>query len=444
MSASRAENALAGWKDWWPHPAPRGAIEGYASRVGLRTGDPLELHVSTSPPARYQIEIARLGWYSGDGARRVATLPSATGIARHAPIADPLTGQVRAEWPATDRLAIDLDWATGQYVAILRLMTGPDSGSAALVPFVVLAPPGASSDLLIQMPTNTAQAYNHWGGKSLYTSNSDDGLAAVKASFDRPVPQWDEANPNSLSPFVWDLQLIRFLEREAYDVGYTTDWNTHDEPWTLLLHRVVLTSGHDAYWTREMRDAFERARDQGVHLVFMGANTAYWQTRYEDAGRTMVQYRDSPDPEPDPLWRTTRFRDLDPPRPEADLLGVQYEGGIASSREPPRDYEVLAEAAADPWIRAAGLKPGDRLAGIVGYEWDTAVDADVKERRLLLGHRSGVADAHAVRHRASSGAAVLSTGSVMFSWGLDDWGSGRADERAQGFLRAALDEMLER
>ena len=58
-------------------------------------------------------------------------------------------------------------------------------------------------------------------------------MPAVKVSFDRPIPPWHDANLNARWPFIWDIQLIRFLEREGYDVAYTTDLDTHREPWEI-------------------------------------------------------------------------------------------------------------------------------------------------------------------------------------------------------------------
>ena len=93
-------------------------------------------------------------------------------------------------------------------------------------------------------------------------------------------------------------------------------------------YRLFLSIGHDEYWTKEMRDGFEAARDAGVNLANMGANTAYWQVRYEDDRRTIVGYKSAADPNPDPALKTMLFRALTPPRYECALLGVQHQGGL--------------------------------------------------------------------------------------------------------------------
>ena len=245
-------------------------------------------------------------------------------------------GETVAGWPVTDELRIPADAVSGYYVANLVLTSGSYRGEASTVFFVVRPSPGNHSAILVQVPVNTWQAYNEWGGKSLYGFNSTDLAAANRVSFDRPVA------PAGQWPIVWEVPLIRFLEREGYDVSYQTDLDTHVSPGSLLDHRLVMISGHDEYWTKEMRDAFEAARDAGTNLAFMGANAGYWQVRYEDGGRTIVGYKSNADPIADPALRTILFRDLG--RPECQLEGVMHQGGL-----PARDAAV----ALDRWGQSA-------------------------------------------------------------------------------------------
>jgi SAM-dependent methyltransferase len=452
-SPSVRENELTGDEDWWGRPhAPAGALEAYASWPSAEPGGRLELHVSTDPPARYRISIHRLGWYGGAGGRTVARHPETgdlQGLARPGPEVERGPSLPSCRWPVTDSIAIGRDWASGQYVAQLVLTEGEWDDHVSYVPFVVRAPLDRRADVLVQMPVTTAQAYNHWGGKSLYPSNSSDEEAAVRVSFDRPIPTWHEANLNARWPFVWDLQLLRFLEREGYDVAYTTDLDTHREPWGLLGHPLVMTSGHDEYWSAEMRDGWEAARESGASLACMGANTCFWQTRFEEEGRTMVMYRRAEhDPEPDPARKSIRFRDLLPPRPERELWGVQYEEGLDYPGAPPRHYELAEECLGDPWLAGTGFEGPARLRGLVGYEWDALTldpepDAVVDEPTVFLHHEGEPSNADAVRHRTPAGGIVFAAGSLQFSWGLDDWGNkGRADERLQRLMKNGLDEMI--
>jgi hypothetical protein len=450
MNAANAitrENSHEGAKDWWGKHAPPDLIEGYATQCSARPGDVLELHVSTRPAARYRIDVYRLGWYGGRGARMLAQHPSAgdlQGLPRETP--DPLPGpHIDApNWPVTDAIAIGDDWTTGVYIARLILTTGKHAGFDAMVPFVVRPALDAMADVLVQQPVTTAQAYNNWGGKSMYTSNSTDNEAAVKVSLDRPHPAWRAANLNARWPFVWDYQLLRYLEREGFDVAYTTDVDTHREPWSLVGHRLLITSGHDEYWTKEMRDAFDAAMATGTSLACMGANTGYWQIRFEDAERTMVEYRwRKVDPEPDRALKTEMFRNLDPRRPECLLWGVQYQEGLARSANPPRDYQLVPTCLEHPWMQGTGFEHPATLKGLVGYEWDAIQKGlEPPDATVFFHYDHQPSNADAVAHRAASGSLVFAAGSLQFSWGLDDWGHpGHVDERLQRFMRKALAEM---
>ena len=443
------ENARLGDGAWWGRHAPPRAIEGYASGCSVRPGGRVELHVSTNPARRYRITVHRLGWYGGAGGRTVATSPGPNadvqGLAREpAPVhAGPQIAS--AQWPVTDVIAVADDWTTGVYVARLTLTTGEHASSSAYVPFVVCPPYGTVADVLVQQPVTTAQAYNNTGGKSLYTSNSSDAIAAVKVTFDRPFPAWSEANLNARWPFVWDYQLLRFLEREGYDVAYTTDVDTHREPWELEGHRLVITSGHDEYWTREMRDAFDRALAEGANLACMGANTGYWQIRFQDGERTMVEFRQhAADPEADLTLKTVRFRDLSDPRPECLLFGVQYQDGLTGASEPPRDYELAASSIDHPWLLDTGFAHPATLPGLVGYEWDAIQPGLEPGDATVFFHYEcpELSPADAIVRRTEAGGLVFAAGSLQFAWGLDDWGhEGHADERLQRFMRNALADL---
>ncbi len=356
----KAENALSGTTAWQPHyqglsSANQHALEGYASRVSVLPGEAIDLHVSTNPVARYRVEVYRLGWYGGAGGRLIGCLPSCSGDKQGTSLAVPSldgNGFVDAGWPVTDSFTVPASAVSGYYVAHLVLTSGSLAGSSHKIPVIVREPASQHSKVLVIAPVNTWQAYNPWGGKSLYTHSSTGGVAAVKVSFNRPYSP-------VLTFLEYDFDLVRWLEREGYDVSYTTDVDVHYDPGSLSGHTLVMTAGHDEYWTREMRDSLDAARGAGVNLAFMGANTGYWQIRYEDAGRTVVEYRSaSADPFPDPAGKTVRFRDLATPRPECELLGVQYESGQEASGDAPRSTRWSGRP-----CRIRGLRgPGSRVA----------------------------------------------------------------------------------
>lgn len=424
----QAENALPGDSHWTAalQDPPSGTphIEGYADATSVRPGGTIGFHVSTNPVARYRIEISRLGWYGGAGGRRLVCLVGSQLDAScsvdhlgaqqpRAPAPDPATGELRAGWSTTDELDVPATWISGYYIAVFVLTSGPDAGQTGFTPFIVQAPLGDHSAILVQVPTNTWEAYNWWGGQDFYSNPR-----AVKISFDRPFAH--------RLLFNWEYPLVRFLERGGWDVSYAADDDVDSHPSILLDHQLDMTAGHDEYWTKAMRDGWEAARAAGVNLAFMGANNGYWQVRYEDGGRTLVGYKTSPDPDPDQAETTTEFRLLARPRPECELMGVEYQG-TTLLRGQYLDYTAASAISSDSWFARSGLSPGTVLPGLVGYETDAVTPGcHLPPVTPLLSSPPGsspgdLAQSDAVRYTACSGAEVFSSGSLQFSWGLDSW-----------------------
>jgi N,N-dimethylformamidase beta subunit-like protein len=440
------ENRQKGTRAWsLIQTASNGEIVGYASEVSVLPGQAVHFHVSTTPAGRYQILIYRLGWYGGAGARRVACLPACTrtkqGQARTVPTPDPTTGLVRATWPVTDTYRFPRKAVSGYYLAKLTLRNPGNPGKVSYVPVILRALPSRRSKILVQVPVNTWQAYNAWGGKSLYAFNSTNQIAATHVSFDRPY------DPQLYVPIVWEIGLMRFLEQNGYDVSYTTDVDTDLKPREFLRHRLVIASGHGEYWTKAQRDAFEAARDRGINLAFLGADIGDWQIRYEDTRRTIVEYRNAAlDPEPDPALKTVRFRNLTPPRPECELLGIGF-GGSAAETDRPRAYSINRAALKDRWFKGTGFKASSKLRDAVGYEWDSIQPGCNTPKLKVFFEYQGLdkygaaTTAEAVRYVAPSGARVFSSGSLQWVWALDRSYGHRAagpNPRLRRFMKNAL------
>ena len=308
----------------------------------MAPGESISFAVSTEPGARYRIAIARLGWYDGLGGRLHACLPDPecttdeAGVQQPTPPAPDSSGEVAAGWHATDTITIPDDWVSGYYVANLVLTSGDHASDSVWIPFVVREPATQPSEILVQAPVNTWQAYNRWGGKSLYKGDATtDGSRAVRVSFDRPYDYGTLVTDQAATFAHYELPLVRFLERQGQDVSYVTDVDVARDPSLLFAHRLAMTAGHDEYWSKTMRDGFEAARAVGTNLAFMAANSAYWQVRYEDSYQTMVAYKAAAsDPVTDPAEKTVRFRDLARPRPECELLGVEHKLAFSSLGDP--------------------------------------------------------------------------------------------------------------
>jgi len=451
QNAIVGENALAGTTSW--QRSLFDGVELYGTSLTAAPGDAIELHVSTA--YRYRVVVYRLGWYAGAGARQVACVPSCGGDeqGRIQTGADPPTVQpARANWPVTDVLKTDPHWTSGYYLVEAVVTSGPDAGRAGTTYFILHAAPTAlASQILVQVPVNTWEAYNSWGGRSLYNFGSAGLGRAYRVSFERPFDH------QAGTPLWWEIQLVRFLEREGYDVSYQTDLDTSRDPTTLLQHRLVMVAGHDEYWTMEMRNGFEHALASGTNLAFMGSNDAYWNIRYEDGGQTIFTYKSMYDPNPDPTQKTAMFREIG--RPECLLIGVQH--ADIRALDHPLDYTVTSAGAADPWLQGTGFKAGDRILGVVGREHDTLTGFPgcVHPGEVTLFHYDGAGvdlNGDAVRYTAPSGARVFASGAQEFSWALDSWRSNDmlapsvpvasdrsapADPRVQQFMRNALDDL---
>ena len=446
MNPIATENARTGTRDWrLERPATAREIEGYACATSVNRGDAIRLFVNTAAPS-FTLEVFRIGWYQGLGARRVFGPIDVPGTVQVMPAMDAATGLVDCAWVDPFELATaDAQaWTSGVYLARL---SASDSGAQSYILFVV-RDDERRADLLVQLSVTTYQAYNAWGGKSLYHWGSSDGQRAAKVSFNRPYAA-NAQNPAAafgmgagellcnLQPHAqsypvsnagWDINLLRWLEREGYDLAYCTNLDTHARPGLLLRHMAWLSIGHDEYWSREMRDNVEAARDAGVHLGFFSANSAYWQVRFEasagsgTAERIMVCHKKAKhDPIEDKSRATDKWRSAALDRPEEQLIGVMYAGD-------PVDADIVVEAA-QHWVFAGtGLARGDTLPGLLGYEVDCAQGRGPAKLEILaaspwttLNDAAHHGVAHMSLYTAPSGAVVFATGSIQWAWGLDDF-----------------------
>jgi len=263
----------------------------------------------------------------------------------------------------------------------------------------------------------------------------------------------------------WDYNLVRWLEKEGYDVTYITNIDAHAHPHTLQGHRVFLSSGHDEYWSWQMRSHVQKALENGTNLVFLGANAIYWQVRFESSptngelNRIIVIYKNR---EADPLsgdgdpsndyLATVQWREPPVSRPEDTLIGVGY---VLD----PVDGDIVVTNASH-WVFAhTGLQDGSILPGLLGYEVDGLLGHQPSTTEILAASpassfayrwgddpESDPADnavSNMVVHTASSGAQVFATGTIQWSWGLDDYNvpnlrSSRRNPAAEEITRNVL------
>ena len=423
------ENRNAGTDHWrLAHTSINHEIEGYASATSVNIGESINLFVSTSDPT-YSIEIFRMGWYGGAGGRRMTNAVERTGVMQTIPAPDSVTGIIVCHWSNPYTLSIPTTWLSGVYLAKL---TGKASGNQNHILFVVRDDDRPSA-ILFQSSVTTMQAYNEWGGKSLYGFNSS-GAQAVKVSFDRP---YSSSNGPNEFLYRYEYDMVRFLEREGYDVTYQTNIDTHERGDLLLRHRAFLSVGHDEYWSWQMRENVERARDSGTNLGFFAGNVCYWQIRLEDNDRTIVAYKESA-LSADPILfdgnavndylATTNFRATPVNRPEEQFVGVMT--SIVTV-----DGDVVVENTGH-WIYAgSGLHDGDHLKGLGGHEVDKMFSA-YPSNTVRLAHSlfTSQVDGHTdygdmTIYRAASGAYVFAVGTMQWAWGVDDFNAAAHPDR---------------
>ncbi len=441
--AVQKENALPGSTAWRiTNYAGAGEIQGYAGQLSVNAGETLDLYVSTrQADTPYRVDWYRMGWYGGAGARLLGTTGNlrgqaqgyytyATGLvdmrtARY----DAQTGLLDANWTPSYHFQVPRNWLSGVYLALLTTAAGKQS----YVSFVVRQDERPTA-LLFKTSFNTYQAYNGWGGKSLYAYNSSGastvggGAAAVKVSFNRPF----DADYGSGEFLRYEYNLQRWIERMGYDVSYIADGDLVANPGRLLEHRGFISAGHDEYWTAEQRNAVEQARSVGTHLAFLSGDAVYWQARYEPSAdgaprRTLVVYRCSADPmyHTEPSRATVRWQDPPVNRPQHMLTGTIYAG-----QTDPFTQDWIVADTESPLFAGTGLQPGDRVKGLIGKEFDGVPHNMLVPPGLKILAHSGVsvtaddrppnvAYADTTVYRERSGARVFSAGTVTWGWGLD-------------------------
>ena len=475
QNAIVVENQKTGTTAWQiSNLASNNEIAGYGDATSINKGQALNLKISLAQAGQYRLDVYRLGYYGGTGGRLVTSVTGLNGVVQAGPTTDPSTRLVEYKWNTSYTLQTGTDWTTGLYLAKL---TDSRTGKQTYVQFV-LRDDNRPADIGFQDSVSTTEAYNNYGGYSTYDANSSGGQRAYQVSFDRPLAaanlgltNTDGFNTNNM--LAWEYNMVRWQESQGYDVSYFTNIDTSINPLQLYSQNVFQVTGHDEYWSMEMMNNVTNARDKGINLAFFSANTAYWRVRFEpssngQANRVMTVYKDtsgigtSGDPldpiaQTDPSAATTLFRSPQVNRPENALMGVGY---IGDTGNPYGGYDFVVSNASDPYYANTGLKNGDKLTGLVGYEWDGLLPNGFAPTGLVVLSQSPVPSSglgslgllppgtndtisNAVRYTAASGAKVFSTGSVQWVWGLDSDGvtNPRVDIRVQQIAVNVLKDM---
>jgi len=443
-----AENCLPGNPpgQWYVAGAGSSNIQGFTTDISVNVGQTVFFKVNTSA-VTYSINIYRIGYYQGNGARFVASVSPSVAFPQSQPpcLWDGSTGLTDCgNWVVSASWTVPSTATSGVYFAQL---TRQDTGEASPMLFVVRND-ASHSDILAQTSDTSWHAYNDYGGYSFYSGELG---RSYKVSYNRPF--------NAPNMYAWffsaEYPMIRWLEANGYDVSYFTGADTDRNGALITQHKVFISIGHDEYWSGGQRAHVEAARASGVNLAFFSGNEIFWKTRWESSidgtntpYRTLVCYKETLanrviDPADPPvwtgMWRDSRFSPpADGGRPENALSGTSF-----LVNEVRRDSITVPQA--DGRMRfwrntsIASLAPGQVAtlpAGVLGYEWDVDADNGFRPAGLvplstttltvptcLIGYNSsGTCSAthHLTFYRAASGALVFGAGTVQWSWGLDN------------------------
>jgi hypothetical protein len=421
-----------GTEEWRVARPAAGRIAAYTGTISAPPGTPVDLYVSTRAEG-YRVSAYRIGSYAGGTGTLVWRSRFLEGEEQRGAVLDPVeTRTVVAPWHRS--LTVDTaGWVPGFYV--LGLQTG--AGWETAVPYVVQSP-SARGTVALVVPVTTWQAYNEWGGYSLY-AGPDGDRRSWAVSFDRPFNLATGANDYRTAA----IPVIVRAERLGIPLSYFANVDLDEDPHVLEGARGYVSMGHDEYWTPAMREAVERARDSGTNVAFLGANTMYWRIRLD--GRREVGYRSDAAIDPlrgtDPDEATSQFRDVSAPDPEQGLTGMMYECF-------PVDAPYVVASPAWWGFRGTGVRIGDRFEGLVGPEADRVYLNDRTPRPMeVLSHttypcRGVTTSAQSVYYTTPSGAGVFNAGTLRWGCALVDRCEHALGARTRDFVRTVTDNLL--
>jgi hypothetical protein len=375
----RRENAKPGTRDWiltntridppTKHRCPW--IEGFASRQSVRAGQKLSFHVSTNPASPFTIDLYRMGFYGGTGARHLATLGPFQGVTQPEPPTGPKRRRECA-WEPCHALTVPADWPSGVY---LGKLTAEREMLQSYLVFIVRD--DRPADVLLQCSDTTWHAYNRWPSQFALYDNGKSGWwwgPGVEVSFDRPYGKYCQILNAPLSTgsgewLLWEFPLGFWLEERGIDVTYISNVDTHEDPAGLRRAKGLLSVGHDEYYSLAMFNNLKGAIADGLSVAFLSGNTCCG----------LIEFHPSSDGRPNRvIERVDRFGAVEPREnntfPDMKLL----------PNKAPRESELIGARSIPPvtggapwtcvkpdhWLfEGTGMKAGDGIPGLVGWEW---------------------------------------------------------------------------
>ena len=378
-------------------------VTGYCWPQSVAPGQSVALHLSSAGDRPVGVEIVRVG------AGRTSMWHGEVPTEFHDLPADAATNG--CNWPAATTIPVGEDWESGYYEVTLTIdVNGRTRRDHAF--FVVRPAERSTNRILLQLATNTWHAYNDVGGTNLYLGATQSsllrpmtrGLLEKPPGAGRRVVSTSDPDPdmaayngyllmNRLSFWVgfagwpnWELPFLAWAEKEGYGIDVVSNADLEEHPEIVGRYDLLLSVGHDEYWSAPMRDTVEDYIAGGGNVAFLSGNTAFWQVRLEDRDEngpatTMVGYKAQL--KKDPVYGTERQAELTSmwsdhlvERPENHMTGVSFSRGgyHRIGKRVTNGAGGYTVHRADHWLfDHTGIGYGDVLgadATVVGYECD--------------------------------------------------------------------------
>jgi hypothetical protein len=328
-------------------------VLGYCWPQSVVAGASVALHLSSADGRPVQVEIARVG-----AERTVVWAETVLAEAHPTPTDASANG---CDWPAAAQVSAAEDWVSGYYEVLLTIdVDGKTRQSHAF--FIVRPNADSKNTILLQLATNTWHAYNDFGGRNFYNGGTHASLQRPMAKGYLFKPEGagrrvTTTNPpdrdmnthvgyirmNHLSAWAgsagwpdWEWPFLVWAERNGYGVDVISNADLEEHPTIVNGYNLLLSVGHDEYWSGPMRDTVESFITRGGNVAFFSGNTALWQVRLEDpvdgAASVMVGYKGQF--KNDPVYNTERIGELTSiwsdhliDRPENEMTGVSFTRG---------------------------------------------------------------------------------------------------------------------
>lgn len=328
-------------------------VTGYCWPQSVAPGAAIAMHLSSAGGRPVAVEIARIG-----AVRKVVWSDTVQAAEHPTPLDADANG---CDWPVAISIAAGEDWASGYYEVVLRIDVGGKTRQSHAF-FVVRPKADSANTILLQLATNTWHAYNDFAGRNLYNGNT-------QVSLQRPMSRGYLSKPpgagrrvttvnppdrdmnahvgylrlNHLSPWAgsagwpdWEEPFLAWAERNGYGIDVITNADLEEHPGIVDRYELLLSVGHDEYWSSPMRDTVEGFIAGGGNVAFFSGNTSLWQVRMEeqvgDVASVMVGYKGQF--KQDPVYDTERSGELTSiwsdhliGRPENHMTGVSFTRG---------------------------------------------------------------------------------------------------------------------